>query len=267
DGLLAQGGVRPDDLNRDGLANLVVANSGATSVLVYLGTGNGQFGSAQTFFAGTNPAGITVADLNGDELPDLAVANEGSNDVTLLFGQAPSPLPLSPEGGGVGGEGWTLTPGPRLRAGTGPVSTTVHDVTGDAIPDILVSNSQSNSVSLLPGVGNGFFNDRDAVQFATGLSPRQVLVGNFDLNPGLDLVSINAGSNDLTFFANPTFTTSVAGLRLDSGGELPLAAAAGDFNFDGISDLVVVNNGDGRMTLLLGGPEGLSFAASFSHAW
>src|SRR5207248_8562770 len=134
--------------------------------------------------------------LNGDELPDLVVANEGSNDVTLLLGQGSGP-------------GWTLTPGPRLRAGTGPVSTTVHDVTGDDIPDILVSNSQSNDVSVLPGVGNGFFDDRDAVRFATGLSPQQVLVGNFDLVPGLDLVSINAGSNDLTFFPNPTFTTSV----------------------------------------------------------
>ena len=108
----------------------------------------------------------------------------------------------------------TLTPGPRLLAGMGPVSTTVHDVTGDGRPDILVSNSQSNTISLLPGVGNGFFNDRDAIRFATGLSPRQILVGNFDLAPGLDLVSINAGSNDLTFFANPSFTSSVAGLSV-----------------------------------------------------
>jgi hypothetical protein len=148
----------------------------------------------------------------------------------------------------------------------GPVSTTVHDVTGDAIPDILVSDSRSNNVALLPGVGNGFFNDRAAVFFPTGLSPQQVLVGNFDGNAGLDLVSINAGSNDLTFFPNPSFTSSVAGLRLASGGELPLAAAVGDFNFDGLSDLLVVNNGDGRMTLLLGGPDGPSFAASFSNA-
>ncbi|MCI0455404.1 MAG: VCBS repeat-containing protein [Gemmataceae bacterium] len=264
-GLLAPGAVSSADLNRDGVADLVVANSGANNVLVYLGAGNGQFGAAQAFFTGTNPAGVTIADLNGDRLPDLVVANEGSNDVTLFLGQV-SPSPLALGGRGVGGEGWTLTPGPRLRAGTGPVSTTVHDVTGDAIPDILVSNSQANTVSLLPGVGNGFFNDRDAVRFATGLAPRQVLLGNFDSNPGLDLVAVNAGSNDLTFFANPTFTSSVAGRRLASGGERPLGAAVADFNFDGLSDLVVVHNGDGRMTLLLGALSGPTLAASFFHA-
>src|SRR5262249_5774914 len=234
-----------------------VANGGGNNVLVSLGVGHGQFGPAKSFFAGPNPAGITIEDLNGDGLPDLVVANKGSNDVTLLLGSRTLANSAT---------GWTLTPGPRLRAGMGPVSTTVHDVTGDAIPDILVSDSQSNNVALLPGVGNGFFNDRGAVFFPTGLSPRQVLVGNFDGNAGLDLVSINAGSNDLTFFPTPSFTSSVAGLRLASGGELPLAAAAGDFNFDGLSDLLVVNNGDGRMALLLGGPEGPSFAASFSNA-
>jgi hypothetical protein len=255
-GLLAPGAVSVADLNGDGTRDLVVANGGGNNVLVYLGVGHGQFGPAQSFFAGTNPAGITIQDLNGDGLPDLVVANEGSNDVTLLLG---SRTPAS------SATGWTLTPGPRLRAGMGPVSTTVHDVTGDAIPDILVSDSQSNNIALLPGVGNGFFNDGAAVFFPTGLSPQQVLVGNFDGNAGLDMVSINAGSNDLTFFPNPSFTRSVAGLRLDSGGELPLAAAAGDFNFDGLSDLVVVNNGDGHVTLLVGGPEGPSFAASFSN--
>jgi hypothetical protein len=269
-GLLAPGAVSVADLDGNGTKDLVVANSGGNNVLVYLGAGHGQFGPAQSFFAGTNPAGITIADLNGDGLPDLVVANEGSNDVTLLLGSR-----TRQNSGGdedltrmlaTSATGWTLTPGPRLRAGMGPVSTTVHDVTGDAIPDILVSNSQSNNITLLPGVGNGFFNDRDAVSLATGLSPRQVLVGNFDGDPKLDLVSINAGSNDLTFFPNPTFTSSVAGLHLDSGGELPVAAAAGDFNFDGRSDLVVVNNADGQVTLLLGSPQGPSLAASFSNA-
>ena len=161
-GLLAPGAVKLADLNGDGIPDLIVANSGSNNVLIYPGLGNGQFGPALNgghgFFTGTNPVGITVADVNGDGRPDLVVANKGSNDVSILLNQ--------PQGNSI-----TFIPGPRLKAGSGPVSTVVQDVTGDGIPDILVSNSQSNNVMLLPGVGGGFFNDQNPTIFPVGNSP------------------------------------------------------------------------------------------------
>jgi hypothetical protein len=247
-GLLAPGAVSVADLNGDGIPDLVVANSGGNNVLAYLGLGNGQFAPARSFFAGTNPAGVTIADLTGNGIPDLVVANEGSNDVSILLGQGR-------------GADWTLVPGPRLRAGAGPVSTTVADVTGHGIPDIVVANSQSNNVYVLPGVGNGFFNDQHPLVLNTGVNPRQVLVGDFTGDGRLDLVSINAGSNDLTFFRDLG-----PGRSISSGGDRPLAAVAGDFNHDGITDLLVVNNGDGRETLLLGGVDGLTLTQTFSRS-
>ncbi|HKB37144.1 MAG TPA: VCBS repeat-containing protein, partial [Gemmataceae bacterium] len=63
DGLLAPGAVSLADFNGDRLPDLAVANSGANAVLIYLGMAGGQFGPARTFFAGTSPAGITVADV------------------------------------------------------------------------------------------------------------------------------------------------------------------------------------------------------------
>jgi FG-GAP-like repeat len=255
-GLLAPGAVAVTDLNGDGWPDLAVANSGANNVLVYLGAGGGQFAPARRFFAGTSPAGLTVADLNGDGRPDLVVANQGSNDVTLLLGQGQ-------------GTSWDLAPGPRLRTDAGPVSTTVQDVSGDGIPDLLVSNSQSNNVLLLPGVGGGFFNDQNPLVLATGTSPQQVLLGNFDSRPGLDLVAINAGSNDLTFFSDFIAPGTVP-VSIFSGGLIPVAALMGDFNSDGLSDLVVAHNGDGAISLLFGQEDGLSleefrFLAGLPH--
>ncbi len=247
DGLLAPGAVGTADLNRDGLTDLVVANSGANNVLVYLGIGNGQFSQGRSFFAGTNPAGLTIKDLNGDQLLDLVVANEGSNDVTVLLGRGK-------------GTAWTLTDGPRLRAGVGPVSTTVDDVNGDGIPDLLVTNSQSNNVSLLRGLGAGFFNDLRPTVFGAGLGPRQSFVGQFDGLPGLDLLTINAGSNDVSFRSS-----FGAARRFGSGGETPVAGAAGDFNGDGLGDLLVANNGDGVVSLLVGDAAGLLRAGTFAH--
>ena len=82
--------------------------------------------------------GITVADLNGDGRPDLIIANKGSNDVSILINEKV-------------GNSFTFVPGPRLQAGVGPVATAVADVPGNGVPDLLVANSGSNNVWLLPG--------------------------------------------------------------------------------------------------------------------
>jgi large repetitive protein len=254
-GLLAPGAVTVTDpihdLNGDKIPDLIVANSGSNNVLVYLGLGNGQFGPALNgghgFFAGTNPVGISVADVNGDGRPDLVVANKGSNDVSILLNQ--------PQGNSL-----TFTPGPRLKAGSGPVSTVVQDVTGDGIPDILVSDSQSNQVRLLRGIGQGFFNDTNPQIFDVGVQPGPLFVGNFTRPGQLDLVTVNAGSNDLTLI--PDFLHGGQPQEFFSGGTYPVAALPDDFNGDGLTDLLVANNGDGRLALFLGGLDGLDLAAS-----
>jgi hypothetical protein len=249
-GLLAPSAVQLADLNGDGIPDLIVANGGGNNVLVYPGLPGGGFGpeinGGKGFFVGTNPVGITVQDLNGDGLPDLVVANQGSNDVSVLLGER------RPDGS------WTLTPGPRLDAhGVGPDSAAVRFVPnpqgGPALPQILVANGGSNNVVEVPGVGNGFFDDRagSVRTFPTGVDPRQVLVGRFRDPNEEDFLTVNAGSNDLTFFSD-----FGPGREIPTGGDRPVAAVAGDFRHDGLSDLVVVNNGDGVASLLLGGPDG-----------
>ena len=60
------------------------------------------------------------------------------------------------------------------------------------------------------------------------------------------MLTVNARSNDLTFF--PDFGP---GISISTDGIDPVAALAGDFNDDGISELIVAN-GDGRFALLQG---------------
>ena len=194
------------DLNGDGIPDLVVANSGNNDVLIYPGLGNGQFGPAidgeDGYFVGTDPVGITVAYLTG-VLPDLVIADEGSNQVSIL-------LNTSQPGGAI-----SFKDGPRLNAGgSGPVSTVVGNFTGGPDPDLLVTNSGSNDVTLLPGVGQGFFDDQAPRIYAVGTAPVASFVGNFNGQP--DLVTVNAGSNDLTVISgfegsNPVVSTTLVG--------------------------------------------------------
>lgn len=232
-GLLGPTAVTAADLDDDGLPDLIVANRASNDVLVYLRLSDGQFAAPQRFFAGMNPAGVTVQDLNGDNLPDLLVANAGSNDVSILLGQRQ-------------GTDWTLTPGPRLRTGAGPVATVAGDVNGDAIADLFVANRDANTVSLLYGIGLGFFDDRNPTVFATGVAPTELFLGRFTGGATLDLVTVNSGSNDLTVFPGLG-----AGQTIGSGGLAPVAAVMGHFSGRGQDELIVANAADGRLALFL----------------
>jgi hypothetical protein len=258
-GLLAPGAVALADLSGDGTPDLIVANSGGNNVLVYPGLGNGQFGPAllgsngrRGFSTGTDPVGVTVANLNGR--PDLVVADKGSNDVTILLNQATA------DGG------FTFVPGPRLnlktatQQGLGPVSTALVPSATGGPESLAVSLSGSNEVWVIPGVGGGFFNDGNPTIFPTGLNPGPLFVGNFDGRA--DLVSVNAGSNDLTLISgidSPDVTTRT----ISSGGVDPVTGFAFDSG-DGFDSLVVGNNEDGVLALLQGGSDGLSLTSTLT---
>ncbi len=87
-----------------------------------------------------------------------------------------------------------------------------------------------------------------------GDNPGPLFVNDF--NGQTDLVTVNAGSNDLTLisgFGGPDPVTST----IPSGGVDPAAAFA--FNSgSGFEDLVVGNAGDGELALFEGGLDGLS---------
>ncbi len=256
-GLLDPGAVALADLNGDGIPDLIVANSGSNNVLIYPGLGNGQFGPAindgNGYFVGTNPVGITVHDLTGQTWPDgqqrldLVVADKGSDQVSILLNQ-------SQQGGAI-----SFSAGPRLNSGgIGPVSTVVGNFTGGKFPDLLVTNSQSNDVKLLPGVGQGFFDDTNPRPYSVGTDPGPTFVGNF--NGQADLVTVNAGSNDLTLIAGfngpDPVTTTISSAGLD-----PATAFA--FSSDtGFDNLVVGNGGDGVLVLFEGSSAGLTLSAS-----
>ncbi len=259
DGVAAPASVKLADLDGDSIADMIVANSGGNNVLVYRGLGGGQFAAAKAFSAGSNPVEVQIADIGGvdanghfigpDGKLDVIVTNYGSNDISILLNT----------GDISNGGAKLLTPGVRLNVGQGPVSTQVIQQPGQANPSLLVTNSVSNQVMMLNGLGNGFFNDVTPILFNTGRGPTQTLVGNFD-GHGLGFVTLNYNSNSLTFYSS---FDPASRHDMSSGGENPLTAIAADMNSDGITDLVVGNNGNGAFAAFNGGETGLSLLNSF----
>ena len=76
--------------------------------------------------------------MNGDGRPDLIVANDGSNTVSVLLNTtAPGATTLS------------FAAEQTFATGTDPNSVAVADLNGDGLPDLIVANINSGTVSVL----------------------------------------------------------------------------------------------------------------------
>lgn len=127
------------------------------------------------------------------------------------------------------------------------------DFNGDGKLDLAIANRSGNTVSVLPGKGNGTFQTQ--VTYPTGAGPLGVAIGDFNGDRKLDLavpdqtantVSVLLGNGDGTFQAKVDYAT----------GNEPLSVAVGDFNGDGKLGLAVTNGTDDTVSILLGNGDG-----------
>jgi hypothetical protein len=126
------------DFNGDGLTDLVVCNTGASSVNVYLGNGtggvpDGTFQSGISVPAGTGPNAAAIADWDQDGRPDIAIAsNNSTNSTSILLGL---------------GNGTFEVPQTFATGGSNPAAIAVNDFNEDGAPDLLACNRTSQSVT------------------------------------------------------------------------------------------------------------------------
>ena len=242
------------DFNGDGLLDMAVSNNFGT-ISVLLGNGDGSFQLASNFASGIAPWSIAVDDFNGDGVQDLAVANAGTDpdytgSVSVFLGN---------------GDG-SFQQARNFQTDNLSVYVAVGDFNGDGAKDLAVVNGYfagSNNVSVLLGNGDGSF--QQARNFASGIDPSSVAVGDFNGDGRQDLAVSNAavvggvvgsvsvlfGDGDGAFEAARTFAT----------GTNPVFVAVEDFNGDGVLDLVVANSRSSNLSLLLGNGDGTFQAA------
>jgi len=219
------------DLNRGGEGDTALASPMA----VLYGNGKGEFKPAVVYEV-IFPFGIAEGDLNGDGIPDLIVAG----------GEETDPLIFAFLGTSTG----KFQAAADFNAGvTAPEAFAVGDFNGDGNPDLAVTGSQSNNISILLGNGKGGFSP--GATFDTGPTPIGVVSGDFNgdgktdlavVNNGLDNVSILLGKGDGTFGTAVNF----------GAGQAPVYVVAGDFNGDGKLDLAVTNSAGNNVSILLG---------------
>ncbi|TJY59412.1 choice-of-anchor D domain-containing protein, partial [Sinimarinibacterium sp. CAU 1509] len=239
------------DINGDGVADFIGANSLANQVAVQLnttasGSGTISTGTAQSFAVGVTPRAPAAADLNGDGRPDLVVPNLSSNTVSVLLNATPP------------GDAASTTPSftaqQTYATGTAPTKVALGDANGDGKPDLIVLNIGDHTVSvLLNAVPTGAatlnassFSAQQA--YAVGVDPRDVTTAdvNGDGKPDLIVTNSNDGSvsvllNALTPGDSTLNGNSFAAQQAFTANPGAFGVVAADLDGDGKPDLAVVN--------------------------
>ena len=162
-------------------------------------------------------------DLNGDGKRDIVVVNHDSNDISVLLGK---------------GDG-TFRPQKRFAAGNAPIAAVTGDFNRDGKVDIAVASSAG--VSILLGNGDGTFQPQktySATGPMTGIVQASVRQDGIECLIGIDSASTRftllPGVGDGTFGAPVFFPVH----------RIPTAIVGGDFNHDGATDIVLLDNVD-----------------------
>jgi hypothetical protein len=245
------------DIDGDGNPDMIASNTGG-EIQVFLGHGDGTFDTVPTKVPVGSGAGLgrlVVGDFDGDGKPDIAVLDTGTvasnqtflSNVWVLLNRSATGTP----------------------AFTAPVNYALTSLGGEAAAadlgnhhlDLLITQTQSTSVSILLGDGTGSFArqpDFDLGSFyPSGLAVAQLnpaghpdlLVSVDDSNAGMG-IAVATGNGDGTFAAPVLYpgTSNTTGTITP----FPQDVRVADLNGDGILDIVYANAGDGTVGVLYG---------------
>ncbi|MBT4530376.1 MAG: hypothetical protein HOC27_04155 [Phycisphaerae bacterium] len=221
----------PDDLTLDDIA--VACDSGLMSIVqnttAYVNTAFTHLSSKGIPY----PDDILPGDVNNDKDFDHVILSGGSNVLRVIDG----------DGTGIY-DALTHAVDNPLPSGSGAVEFAFADLDSDGFDDAITVNETDGSISIFYGNGEILGN---ASTVAVGSSPSDIVVADFD-NDGdddfvLSVIDSDTSNRVLTIIRNDTVSTVVLSAGDSTGdGSEPLMVQHGDFNNDGLLDIISLVN-------------------------
>jgi hypothetical protein len=166
----------------------------------------------------------------------------GPDLVELTARLLASPIYFKGTGGGTG----SFSDAVNLAVGNTPTSIQVNEVNGDGMPDLIVTNSGSDTVSLL-------YNNKQTGQFTTGtvVHTGDQPVYSFGFHEpgfGFTLITVNKGEDTIAGY-DIAKDGKVNIIDVIKVGDQPTWAAPGRFTHDR-DGLAIANSADGTVTII-----------------
>lgn len=173
------------DINNDNITDVIVSSTQLSALLLYLGDGLGNYSRVQNISLQQSASHIMIGHVRSDRFNDILIQSPSSDKVTLLLSNSNANFYDGIEFGlpyescilrceDINGDGYSdlicfdrnsmrssvmwnaNTPysdklGTSVIVGKSPSNISVTDLNSDGIDDIIVSNAQSNTVSIVLG--------------------------------------------------------------------------------------------------------------------
>jgi FG-GAP-like repeat/Secretion system C-terminal sorting domain/FG-GAP repeat len=235
------------DLDGDGKKDVMVGTNSGSQFSIFRNTstvGTISFATRIDITANSSPSFIAVGDLDADGKPDLAVPNYSSGNVSVFRNTSTS--------GTI-----SFATKTDITVGSGPTSAVIYDIDGDAKNDILITNYNSYTISVLKNSTTtaGSISVSLYTTLTTPYLPNSMKAGDFDNDGRIDIVCSNYNSNNISVFRNASVTPGliVFNTRVDfasgSSTSAPQGSSIVDLDNDQKLDFAVVNRANNSVSV------------------
>lgn len=233
------------DFNNDNQIDITVVTYDSTQFAVFVGDYEADFEIERKYSlsSGSKPISVAVGDYNGDHILDLVVLNSGQENIGIRLG--------------LGNGSFGMEKIYSTGRNSSPKYVHLSDVNGDHHLDILVANSQTNSVLIYHGKGDGTF--EHTLRYSMDFRSKPVCLAVADLNvdqlPDLiignqeiDNIEIVYLYNYASFVLHETY--------FNESKSFPRIISTVDMNNDKQLDLVVLNYNPRSVDVYFGNGKG-----------